>query len=237
MENNTDKSHEKFRLQLENLNSAIVHYFNEDFPLFIDDANGNKQKVNVKYNVGETWEQVSEIETQQSKGDFIIQKPIATLRSVGIEPIKEWNRLPKHIITLDKQIFKNPETRKRDFIPKTNAVPVYEYTLMRYPTHYRRMYRLSLWTDYVVNQDNLIESLMATLMASNTIMVKSEQYNTLGFMTNMTDDNNFDKRSDDLRTLKNYIDFEFEGYLVSPDSIFKRRTYSHVKITEEIVKN
>lgn len=234
---NQDKSHEKLRLQLENLNKAIVHYFNENFPFYITDSEGNEKKVKVIYNVGETWDQVTEIERRQSAGEFIPQKPLITLRSVGIEPIKEWNRLPHHIIVLDKQNYKNPETRKIDHKLQQNALPVYEYTLMKYPTHYRRLYRLSLWTDFVVDQDNILESLMATLMSSNTIQVKNDEYNTIGFLNGITDDNNFDNRSEDLRTLKNYIDLEFEGYLISPDSIFKKRTYSYIKITEEIIKN
>ena len=107
---NNDKSHDKLKLQLENLNEAIVFHFNEENPFFINDADGNPRRLKVIYNAGETWNQVEEIEKRQARGDFVIQKPLITIRNVGMDTIKEWNRLPKHFIVLDKQVYKNPET-------------------------------------------------------------------------------------------------------------------------------
>lgn len=256
MISNNDKSHDKLELQLKNLNDAIVYYFNEENPFFVNDEEGNPKRLKVIYNSGETWHQVEEIEKRQSRGDLVIQKPIITIRSVGMDTIKEWNRLPKHYIVLDKQVYKNPQTKERDFVPnkklqtiasltgdgfqnskKTGAIPVYEYTLMRYPTHYRRYYRISVWTEYIEDQDNIIESIMAKMMASNTIMVKNDKYNTLGFLTNMADESNYSNRTEDKREVMNVFDFEFEGYLIHPNSIVKKRSFSHVQITEEIVRN
>lgn len=235
MEINNDKSHEKIKLQLENLNISIVNHFNNDNPFFIKDANGNERQVKVIYNVGETWQQIEEIEKKQARGDYIIQKPIITLKSVGIEPIKEWNRLSIHNILLDKQTYINPYINNRDKGP-ANTHPVFEYTIMKYPIHYRRRYRMSFWTDYLIDQDNIIETVMATLMSSNTILITNDEYNTIGKLSEIVDENNFDDRSENLRELKNYIDFEFEGYLIHPNSIKKKRSYSHIKISEEIVK-
>lgn len=253
---NNDKSHSKLKLQLENLNDAIVHYFNEENPFYITDENGNPKKLTVIYNSGETWHQVEEIEKRQSKGDFALQKPIITIRSVGMDTIKEWNRLPKHFIVLDKQVYKNPNTKERDFVPnkknqtiasltgdgfpnskKAGAIPVYEYTLMRYPTHYKRYYRISTWTEFIEDQDSIIESIMSKILASNTLVIKNDKYNTLGFLTGMSDESNYNNRTEDKREVKNTFDFEFEGYLIHPDSIVKKRTFSHVQITEEIVRN
>lgn len=234
---NNDKSHSKFKLQLENLNLSIVEYFNKNVPFYITDPQGERKQIKVIYNPGETWVQVEEVEKKQAKGDFILQKPLITLKSMGIEPIKEWNRLPKHRIILDKQIYKNPNTKSSDYIRSENAIPVFEYTMMKYPTHYRRQYRLSIWTDFIIDQDNILETLMASLMASNTIMIKNDEFNTVGLMTGITDDSNFSNRTESIREIKNFIDFEFEGYLVHPDSIYKTRSFSHVRITEEIIKN
>lgn len=253
---NNDKSHNKLKLQLENLNDAIVFYFNEENPFYITDENGNPKKLNVIYNAGETWNQVEQIEKRQARGDLVLQKPLITLRNIGMDTIKEWNRLPKHHIILDKQIYKNPNTKERDFVPnkkfqtiasltgdgfpnskKTGAVPVFEYTLMRYPTHYKRYYRMSVWTEYIEDQDNIIESIMSKILASDTLQIKNENYNTLGRLTGMSDESNYNNRTEDKRDIKNTFDFEFEGYLIHPDSIVKKRTFSHVQITEEIVRN
>lgn len=254
---NNDKSHDKLKLQLENLNEAIVFHFDEENPFYVTDAEGNPKRLKVIYNAGETWHQVEEIEKRQARGDFVPQKPLITLRSVGMDTIKEWNRLPKHFIVLDKQIYKNPQTKERDFVPnkklleldsvsgnlilpnskKTGAIPVYEYTLMKYPTHYKRYYRMSVWAEFIEDQDNIIETIMAKIMASDTIMIKNSNYNTLGVLTGMSDESNYNNRTEDKREIKNTFDFEFEGYLIHPDSIFKKRTFSHVQITEEIVKN
>lgn len=225
---------ESLQLQIINLDASVLHYFNEENPLFTKNSEGVSHKLNVIFNVGETWAQVQEIESRQKGGDFILQKPIITLKATGIETLKGWNRLPMHMIELEKHLYKSPETNMPDARKK---YPVFEHTYVRYPSHFIRTYTLSIWTDYIEDQNSLIETIILNQISANTITINNNNYNTIGRMQSIKDDNNFGNRDESNRILKNYITFEFEGYLIDNTTIVKKRTFSAYKVTETIAKN
>lgn len=229
-----NKVNNNVHLQIENLDKSVLEYFNNQNPIYIYDSKGNEKKLNVIFNVGETWEQVAEYEKRQSRGDFILQKPIVTLKSTGLSPIKEWNRHPALKILLDKQIYKD-ENGNIGYDDKKKT-PIIEFTYMRYPTHYLRTYQVSVWTDYIEDQNKILETILVNLISANMILLKNDKYNTVGFLRQLSDKSNFDNRSDDLRKLSNNIEFEFEGYIIDPKSIYKNYNINKITLTEEVVK-
>ncbi len=238
---NTNKVINNFELQIENLDIAVVNYFNEKFPIYIKDQENNKKNIKIIYNVGETWKQVVDFQNKQVRGEFNLQKPIVTLYSTGLEPIEEWNRLPQLKMLLDKQIYINPNTNEIDYIPKTTknnpkSIPVYEWTFIKPPTFYRRFYKLNIWTDYISDLNSINQSIILNLISANMIIINNQDYGTYGYLKTMQDDSNYNNRSEETRLIKNHILFEFEGYLVNSDSIIKRRNFSNFKITETIMK-
>ena len=238
---NTNKVINNFELQIENLDKVVINYFNEKFPIYIKDQENNKKNINVIYNVGETWNQVVDFQNKQVRGEYNLQKPIVTLYGYNIEPISEWNRLPQLKMLIDKQIYINPNTKEIDYIPKKvkgkqKSIPVYEWTFIKPPTFYRRFYKLSVWADYITDQNSIIQSIILNLISANMIVINNDSYQTFGYLKTMQDDNNFNNRTDETRLIKNHIQFEFEGYLISPESIVKRRNFSNYKITETIMK-
>ena len=187
---------------------------------------------------------VADIEKRQSRGDFILQKPIITIRPTSIEPIKEWNRNSAMKILIDKQLYKNPTTKEVSAIPKNRdfsygqlSVPVYEYTYMKYPTHFMRGYKLNIWSDYIEDQNRILETVITGLISSNTIIIENDNYKTFGYVRSIQDDSNYDNRDEETRMIKNYIELEFEGYLTNLKNIIKVRNASHFKITETLLKN
>jgi hypothetical protein len=237
----TNKVVNTFELQIENLDKSIVDYFNDKFPIYIKDQENNKKNIKILYNVGETWNQVKEIQNKQVRGEFNLQKPIITIHSSGIEAIKEWNRLPQLKILIDKQIYVNPNTRETDAIPnkvigKPNSIPVYEWTYIKPPTFYRRFYKLNVWSDYIEDQNSIVQSIIINLISANMIIINNENYQTVGYIREMRDESNYGNRNDNTRIIKNYINFEFEGYLMDSSSIVKRRNFSTFKVTETITK-
>src|ERR1039457_5992454 len=144
---NTNKSVNNFQFQIENLDRSIVDYFNTTSPIFIKGIDNNEKKVDVILNMGETWEQIQNFENRQARADFILQKPIITIKGTDIKPIKEWNRLKQLKILVDKQLKIRKETGEPEFIPKKKSVPVFEYTYISPPTYFKRFYRLTAWAE------------------------------------------------------------------------------------------
>jgi len=224
-------------LEIVNLDESVVDYFNNKKPVYITDSEHNLKKINFIFNVGETWEQITNIYKKQASGDLIIQKPIITIRNTGIEPISSWNRLPNMKMLIDKQIYSNSNNFDKDHIPQKNAIPVYEYTFIKHPTFILRKYRLSIWTDYIQDLNKILETILIHLISANSITINKDNYRTMGYLRNITDQSNFDNRTEEYRTLKNYIDLEFEGYLIDKTTIEKKRNFSHFTITEKVTND
>ena len=112
---------------------------------------------------------------------------------------------------------RNKVEEKNLFLNSTINNNIYEVILMPAPKYITVQYSVTIWTDYIVNMNEIINSILSKQkfkIPTFVISTKHGYWFNAFFAETFNSENNFENFSDDLRIIKTSFDITVPAYLV-----------------------
>jgi hypothetical protein len=221
----------KFSIGLEDIDEAIMYYFNEVLQLTVY-QNNDKILVPIIYGSPEKWKSVQRDGYYRDSGIKIMPPLIMFKRESVVQNRTLGNKLDGNIAS-NVQLFEKAFSRRNiydNFYILRNQKPQKEFVVVVTPDYVTVNYTCMIWTNFVEQTDKLIEALN---FASNSYWGDPSRFQFLTKIETFSDAQSYDQGED--RLVRTDFAMTLNGYLI-PDTLnaylaqLSSKTYNLCKI-------
>jgi hypothetical protein len=229
---------------LEDVDTALLDFFDKTLDIHVEDNGGNNKKVSVAFSGKERWAMMKANKTKVRDSTNTLVLPVIALRRLDFEKIQDSWALGRYFKTIGyTKVINGYETanranaldarRRNNFVPTSSLAekaPVYEIIEIPYPTFIKVNYSVNIWTQFIIDMNSILEKIWAktndSAAGSNQIQIESRTGNKyIVFLDqNATNESNVEDYSDAERTIKSTLQFKVLGYLLEENDVSVKKT-------------